>query len=77
MELGFKKDMVHALNLSIKYFFMDASWFKQGDFIQYDFLEKVKDGMVFSFKYESGMKYLGPVHVVVFMNEEPDMTKLS
>lgn len=77
MEPGPKKDMAHALNPTVKYLFMDAPRSKQGEFIQYDFLEKVKDGMVFSPKYESGMKYLGPVHVVVFMNEQPDMTKLS
>ena len=77
LEPGPKKDMAHALDPTIKYLFMDAPRSKQGDFIQYDFLEKVKDGMVFSPKYESGMKLLGPVHVVVFMNEDPDMHKLS
>ncbi len=45
--------------------------------MNYDFLESVKDGMVFSTKYESVVKTLGKVHVVVLMNEMPDMSKLS
>lgn len=74
---GKKADMCLALREDISILFLDAPRSKQGDFIQYDFLEDVKNGRVFSGKYESGMKYLGPVHVVCMMNEEPDMTKLS
>jgi len=74
---GKYQDMALALETSIKVLFLDCPRSKQGDFIQYDFLENVKNGRIFSGKYESGMKYLNPVHVVVMMNEEPDMNKLS
>jgi Putative viral replication protein len=74
---GKKADMAFALNPEINVLFIDAPRSKQGEFIQYDFLEDVKNGRVFSGKYESMTKYLGPCHVVVMMNEEPDYEKLS
>lgn len=74
---GRKADMAYALDTSIRVLFVDAPRSKQGEFIQYDFLEDVKNGRVFCGKYESRMKYLSRVHVVVMMNEQPDMTKLS
>lgn len=70
-------DMAYALREDVRVVFMDCPRSKQGEFIQYDFLEHIKNGMVFSSKYESYMKRLKKVHVVVFMNEPPDMTKLS
>lgn len=57
--------------------FLDCPRSKQGDFIQYDFLEDVKNRRVFCSKYESHMVQLDPCHVVVMMNENPDHTKLS
>lgn len=74
---GKKADMSYALNPLVRVLFIDAPRSKQGDFIQYDFLEDVKNGYVFCSKYESKIKYLQPCHVVVFMNEDPDMNKLS
>ena len=74
---GKKADMAHAILEDRKVFFFDCPRSKQGEYIQYDLLEELKNGMVFSPKYESRMKMLQPPHVVVFMNEKPDMTKLS
>jgi len=74
---GKKADMAWCLEEDVRVLFMDAPRSKQGEFIQYDFLEDVKNGYVFSSKYESRMKYFGKVHVVVLMNEYPDMRKLS
>ena len=74
---GKKADMTYALLETNKILFLDCPRSKQGEFIQYDFLEEVKNGLVFSSKYESRMKYLCPCHVVVMMNEDPDPTKLS
>lgn len=74
---GKKADMSYALRSDISVLFVDAPRSKQGEYLQYDFLEDVKNGYVFSSKYESRVKTLGPVHVVVSMNEEPDRTKLS
>jgi len=74
---GKKVDMAYALDPSIRVLFIDAPRSKQGEYIQYDFLEDVKNGYVFSPKYESRVKQLKSVHVVVMMNELPDMNKLS
>jgi len=77
LQPGKKADMSYALDSTIRVLFVDAPRSKQGEFIQYDFLEDVKNGYVFSSKYESRVKQLNKVHVVVNMNEFPDMTKLS
>lgn len=74
---GKKADMAYMLNPLIRVLFIDAPRSKQGDYLQYDFLEDVKNGFVFSTKYECRVKQLQKVHVVVMMNEEPDRTKLS
>lgn len=70
-------DMALVLRNDIRVMFLDAPRSKQGEYIQYTFLENVKDGYVFSSKYLSAMKQLTPCHVVVMMNEHPDYTKLS
>jgi len=74
---GRKVDMAMTLDPDVRVLFLDAPRSKNGEYIQYDFLEDVKNGYVFSSKYESRIKKLGKVHVVVLMNEQPDMTKLS
>lgn len=74
---GRKADMAYALKPNLKILFLDAPRSKQGEFIQYDFLEDLKNGYVFSTKYESRIKSYEPMHVVVNMNEPPDTTKLS
>ena len=73
-------DMVYALNTlgySPHVCIIDAPRSKQGEYLQYDFLEELKNGRVFNTKYESRMIEFPIPHVVVMMNEEPDMTKLS
>lgn len=77
MQPGKKADMAYVLNCRTKVLFVDTPRSKQGEYIQYDFLEDVKNGYVFSTKYESRVKTLYRCHVVVTMNETPDMTKLS
>lgn len=76
MEPGKKADMAYSLCTTSTVLFVNVTR-QQVERIQYSFLEACKDGLVFSPKYESGMKYLQPMHVVVLMNEEPDMTALS
>lgn len=50
----------------------------QQEFMNYGAIEKLKDGLYFSGKYESAMRLRrNPAHVVVFMNDDPDMCKLS
>lgn len=48
-----------------------------GNKVSYKSIESIKNGMVYSPKYESGYKLFNPPHVVVFCNYEPDYTKLS
>lgn len=74
---GKKSDMAFVLKPNLKFLFLDAPRSKQGEYIQYDFLEDLKNGYVFSNKYESRIKTYAPMHVIVNMNERPDMTKLS
>lgn len=74
---GKKADMAYALDQTSRVIFFDAPRSKQGEFIQYDFLEDIKNGYVFSTKYESRFKQLQECHVIVMMNEQPDGTKLS
>jgi hypothetical protein len=74
---GKKADMAYTVKTSTRVFFFDCPRSKQGEFIQYDFLEEVKNGYVFSSKYESTYKRFSTPHVVVVMNEQPAMDKLS
>lgn len=72
-----KADMAYALEEDKRVYIFDCPRSKQGEFIQYDFLEEVKNGNVFSPKFESKSKEFNTPHVVVMMNEPPDMSKLS
>lgn len=74
---GKKLDMAHVLESGKRVYLFDCPRSKQGEFIQYDFLEEVKNGNVFSGKYESRNKRFDTPHVVVAMNEMPDESKLS
>lgn len=46
-------------------------------FMNYGAIEKVKNGLVFSGKYESKQMVFNSPHVVVFANQEPDRSKFS
>lgn len=70
-------DMAFVLRMNINVLILDCPRSKQGDFIQYDFLEHCKNGHVFSPKYESVVKQLDDIHIVVMMNQMPDVSKLS
>lgn len=48
------------------------------DFVSYDSVEKIKDGMFYSGKYEGGVcKFSGHPHVVVFSNQMPKLHEMS
>lgn len=74
---GKKADMAYVAREDVRVFFFDTPRSKQGEFIQYDFLEELKNGYFFSPKYESRIKKIKTPHIVVCMNEYPDMEKLS
>lgn len=70
-------DLAYAVDTDKDIFFFNVP--RGGmEFFNYRLAESLKDRVVWSPKYESGMKFLQKLpHVVVFSNEEPDMEKLS
>lgn len=78
IQPGKRNDMAFVIETTTRVLFMDAPRSKQGEYLQYDFLEQIKDGMISSYKYTCVNKtFPKKVHVVVMMNQDPDMTKLS
>lgn len=47
------------------------------DYICYSTLEKIKDGLIYSGKYEGGKCRLIPHHLIIFANFEPDKSTMS
>lgn len=76
MDPGKLSDMAYELRDTTRILIMDCPR-SRSEQLQYHFLEKVKDGLVFSGKYESITKRLKPCHVLCFMNQWPDMEALS
>lgn len=77
LGVGKRDDMCFAIDPDKSIFLVNVP--RGGmEFLQYTVLEQLKDRMVFSTKYKSVMKVIPKnVHVVVFSNEEPDMSKMS
>lgn len=69
-------DMSYALPPVLRVLFLDCTR-KQVEYMPYTFMEECKDGYVFSNKYESCVKKYPAMHVVVLMNQHPDMEALS
>lgn len=74
---GKRDDLAHAIDVSKRVFLFNLP--RGGiEYLQYTILEQLKDRVVFSPKYASSTKILKYVaHVVVFCNEEVDMTKMT
>lgn len=47
------------------------------DYVSYTAIEKIKDGLFFSGKYESSMVVMNSPHVICFANEKPNVNALS
>jgi len=72
-----RDDLGHAINVECSIFLFNVAR-GQMEFLRYEVLESLKDRTIFSPKYQSQMKILSSCpHVVVFCNEEPDMTKMT
>jgi len=76
MKCGKRDDMAFELFDNPRIVLIDVAR-SASEFLQYQFLEDLKDGRVFSPKYESHTKRFDTPHVIVMMNQEPDMLKLS
>lgn len=70
--------MAHSIVPGRRVYFIDVPRGSM-EHLQYSICESIKDGAVFSPKYESTMKEWGrgTSHCVVLCNEDPDMEKLS
>lgn len=77
LSIGKRDDLAHCIDPTKNIFLFDIPRGSM-EHLQYSVLEKLKDQLIFSGKYESTIKVLAnPVHVVVFCNEEPDLLKLT
>lgn len=57
--------------------FIDIPRSYNKEFLNFEAMENIKNGCFFSPKYESNMVLGNPPHMIVFSNEEPDISKLS
>jgi len=76
-RIGKRDDIAFAIDETKSVFLFDVP---RGEmmYLQYSVLEALKDQIIFSPKYESASKTLMQCpNVIVFSNEEPDMTKLT
>jgi len=71
-------DMSYELIVNPRVVFLDCER-SCSDMIEYlyKYIERLKNGRVFSPKYHSRVKRFNPPHVVVLMNQKPNMEKLS
>lgn len=46
-------------------------------FINYGVLEQIKNGVIYSGKYEGGQLFLPKLHLLVFSNDMPDIDEMS
>lgn len=77
LGIGKRDDLAYMLDESKNIFLVDIPR-SQMIFLQYSVLEMIKNGLVISPKYESGVKVLhSSASVIVFSNEPPDMTALT
>jgi len=77
LRIGKRDDLAHAIDPDRSIFAFDVPR-DCLQYLQYPILEMIKDRMIFSPKYFSTMKILQhKAHVIVFTNEDIDMTKLT
>lgn len=75
IKFGIQKFLESNKN-TLKYIFIDVPR-TNIDYVSYEAIESIKNGIFFSGKYESGMVMFESPHVVIFANEEPKYDKVS
>lgn len=77
LSVGKRDDLCYSVDVECSIFVFDIPR-GQLEYLQYSVLEKLKDRVIYSPKYASRTKILKSTpHVIVFTNEEPDMTKMT
>lgn len=77
LSIGKREDLAYVIDESKSIFLFDIPRLSL-EYLQYPILEQLKDGIVFSTKYQARVKYMQKAaHVVVLTNEEPDYNRLS
>lgn len=75
-ENACSKDIAFALNDKSKIVIFDLPRKLEGR-VNVTVMEQIKNGHIFSGKYESKTKWFNPMHVLVFANFPPDLTNVS
>lgn len=73
---GGKKDIAYSLPDDPKIVVMNLERDLE-ERVNYGAIEAVKDGLIFSGKYESKVKIFNSPHVLIFANFEPDIERMS
>lgn len=76
LQSGSKKDISFSLPDQPKIILFNLTRDVE-DRLSYDAIESIKDGMIFSAKYESKMKLFNSPHVVIFSNFELDYSRMT
>jgi hypothetical protein len=79
MLTGKSNDMYHMIAKfpnKRKLFIVDCPRSMQ-DYLNYGAIEQIKNGLIFSGKYEGAQLVFNAPHVIVFSNQEPDYDKMS
>lgn len=77
LSIGKRDDLAHCIDRHKSVFLFDIPRGSM-EHLQYCILEKLKDKVIHSPKYDSHTKLLfSNCHVVVFCNEDPDLNKMS
>lgn len=69
-------DIAYAIKEDVKIVIFNLARTLEGK-VNYQAIEQVKDGLIFSAKYESTTKVFNSPHLVVFANFNPDLDALS
>lgn len=68
---------MHTYNTTAEYAVFDMARCNNCDYYPWNFMENLKNGWFTSTKYNGGFKIFTPPKIIVFMNDDPPMNKLS
>lgn len=74
---GKYQDLVYNVDVCAKGYVFDLPASVKEEYLPYSLMEKLKDGILVSTKYEGGAKYTESTKVIVFANIGPDPAKFK